>query len=409
MPKSRGRRHAKSPRRTGPTTSPWQATVLRAGRTLAQPEVRRIEAEVYASGLLGTVWAARGLGDREVVDSWLAELLAYAGRRQTPETAAVVAALDLVLSHPVLQAAMTDWAGDLTADLAWRTGPTPLPQRVTRSRDAWDDTDTWFVEYDDTVLLVLTARSDAGAVLESAVLDHRALALWDEEVEGSQGRLKPRVEVPVTEAVATLLSAQQLTEMTYPPNDNDGYVDTGHLLAARLAAVGVPPRENEWEPLPDARREELAEAFFADLELDLDDDEAAREIADLCLDYGEGYLGDDPLAWSPPAVEQFLLDWVPRKTVLDPEVQRLVPTMTYAFTGWAMVHRGVPRHLAAEAAQVALDVADDFAQLYDETERSPATELAHRLQAAGIDLTDKEAVDREVSAYNAEQLARRIL
>jgi len=202
MPKSRGRKHARSPRRTGPTATSWQAVVLRAGRPLAQPGTARLDAELYASGMLGIVWADRELGDREIVDVWLGELLEYAAKRRTAEAAAVVAALALVLDHPALETALIDWAGELTADLPWRQAATPLPIRVTRCSDVWDDTTSWFLEYDDALLMVHTARSDAGTVADAAVLELGALSSWDREIVASHGEMKERVEVDTAEAVA---------------------------------------------------------------------------------------------------------------------------------------------------------------------------------------------------------------
>jgi hypothetical protein len=58
---------------------------------------------------------------------------------------------------------------------------------------------------------------------------------------------------------------------------------------------------------------------------------------------------------------------------------------------------------------VALDLADALAELYDEAERSPATEIAQYLREHDVDLDDAAAVERAVSAYNAERNARRLL
>ena len=54
------------------------------------------------------------------------------------------------------------------------------------------------------------------------------------------------------------------------------------------------------------------------------------------------------------------------------------------------------------------EVADDYLQDVGTSPRGPAAELMTRAVAEGIDLNDKEALDRLVGAYNAEQLARRL-
>jgi hypothetical protein len=293
-------------------------------------------------------------------------------------------------------------------DFRWTAARPPVPRTAYRSPDVWQDVVNWFLEYDDHVLSVITKRSEGGAVRTLALFRPEALDAWDEDVVDSEGQVLPRTEVPLEEAAAELTWAQQVTEMTYPPNDDPDYVAVGHLLAARLRAIPHAPRaEGDWEPMSDAAKEELIERFFADLELDLADDEATREVIDACLWYGDSYLTGGPLAWSPEIIELFLLDWLPRKTVFAPEVQRLAPTVVYAWTGWAMTQAGVPKRWAQEAAQAALDLAEEFLEQYDESELSPATELVRRIQEAGIDVHDKDAVDEIVSAYNAEQLARR--
>ncbi len=50
------------------------------------------------------------------------------------------------------------------------------------------------------------------------------------------------------------------------------------------------------------------------------------------VDYGEGYIGRGPLAWSPDRVGLFLADWLPRKTFLDPDQRAALPE-AYA-VGW---------------------------------------------------------------------------
>jgi hypothetical protein len=407
MPKSRGRKHAKPTRQKRPAGS-YHAQLLRASRFLLDPGTARVEAEHFASGLVGTVWAGRQLGDSSILDAWLDDLTGYAATRRTPEAAGLLAALALLTEHEGVQTALTEWGTPYLVDVPWADTRPPLPLRASRCSDVWDDVATWFLEYDDVVLNVITRRWDFGCVGTIGVFPPAVLDQWDQEVPRSGGELLPRVEVPVAEAVAELLAAQQRTEMTYPPNDDEDYITLGHLLAARVAAVGVTPaREPVHEPLSDADKDALVADFFADLKLELADDEAAREVIDACLWYGESYLLGGPLAWSPPVVETFLLDWLPRKTFFEPEVQRLAPTVTYAWTGWAMTRAGVPKRWAGEAAQVALDLAEEFLALYDGAELSPATELARRISEAGIDPHDKDAVDQLISAYNAEQLARR--
>jgi len=383
---------------------------MQMGRTLLSPEVERTMAESFASEIVGTVWATRTPGDREVLDAWLQEVVRYAALRGTPAAASLLAALRTVLDEPALDSELEQWGSELLDGVPWVTEPTPRPRAVTRSTDVWNDVATWFLEYDDCVLDVLTRRYQGGSIGSITLFDHEVLKVWDDEVTTSGGEMTPRVAVPVEEAVRELQAAYKRTEMFWPPNDDEDYERLGHLLAARLRALPVAPLEEpEWEPMSDEAKEELIARFFADLQLELDDTEAVREVLDALLWYGDGYVTGGALAWSPPIVELFLLDWLPRKTFFQPDVVRLVPTVTYAWTGWAAVQAGVPKEWAEQAAAVALELADEFYELYDGSEKSPATEIAQRIAEAGLDpLADQAAVDEIVSAYNAEQLARRL-
>ena len=336
MPKSRGRKHPKSTRRPQPRPTSWQAALVKVGRTLRSPDSDRASAELFASGLLGTVWADRDIGDRDILDSWLHDLLGYVTTRRSPEAAALLAALRTVLSHPAVDAELADWGAPLLADVPWASAPAPLPVRASRSSDVWNEVTAWFLEYDDEVLNVIQRRWASGAVGTLASFTPAVLEVWDDETARSDGEMGARVAVPVEDAVATLLAAQHMTEMTWPPSDDEDYVQLGHLLAARLAAVGVAPAEEpEWEPMSEEAKDALIERFLAD-DQELKDDDGTREILDACLWYGDSYMYGGALAWSPIHVELFLLDWLPRKTFLEPEVRRLVPTVTYAWTGWAM-------------------------------------------------------------------------
>jgi hypothetical protein len=53
--------------------------------------------------------------------------------------------------------------------------------------------------------------------------------------------------------------------------------------------------------------------------------------------------------------------------------------------------------------------AAEFAASYDDSERSPANELVAYLEEEGVDVSDQEARDAAVSAYNARQIALRML
>jgi len=403
MPKSRGRKHPKRTTRPRPAPGSWHASVLKEAASLLSQTLSRLQAELYASDLLGEVrLQPQQFGEDGIDELCVRDLCLYAARRRTPAAAALVAALATVYVHPDLDEALAEWAGPLVADLPWAQEPTPQPIAAYRAADAWDDVVDWLLEYPEAHLSVTTSRADGGAVVRAALAPPTLLERWNSSAD--LPRLSP---VLVAQAATALLQGQALADRRWPRLDEEGYARVGHLLAARLRATGAKTFEVEWDPLPEVEREALLDAFFTEAEVT--DDEVWRELADLCLTYGDSYISGGPLAWSPAIVEDFLLDWAPRKTVLDTDRQELLPAVTQAWVGWALRRHGLNAVDADDAAHVALEVQDEFLRLYDAAEKSPATAIVERLQAAGIDLTDKEAVDREISAYNAEQVARRAL
>lgn len=407
VPKSRGRPPSRrKPTKRRPAPPSWQAGVLRECEHLLDRQLPRTQAELYASDVLGEVAGQRRtLDERDLVATAVADLAAYADRRRTPAAAALVASLATVREDDVLQRALDDWARAVVAEVPWTTAPPLLPVSASVLRDAYNDACTWMLQYDDGVLAAQTERVMDGAVVSATLLKPGGdAAVVESQPYGPNAVHEMRT---VDEVVAVLREAQKHTDRWWPPHDDADYLRTAALMAARLRATGVPARKTEFEPLPDEQRQAMLDRFFA--AVGLPDDEVTRELADLCVAFGDGWMSGGPLMWSPALVERFLLDWVPRKTVLDDERRRLVPSVTYAFVGWALVERGLDHDLAAAAATVALERQDDFTQLYDETERGPATQVVQYLQDQGIDLTDQEAVQRGVGMWNAEQNARMLL
>jgi len=88
-------------------------------------------------------------------------------------------------------------------------------------------------------------------------------------------------------------------------------------------------------------RERLRAAFLAGR--DDAGEESTQYAAELFLDYRTGYLHRDPLAWGPMDVTLFLLDYVPRRVVLDPADRDALPRLLGDWVRFTLSERGTIR------------------------------------------------------------------
>jgi hypothetical protein len=395
MPKSRGRKHGnRRPSRATPQS--FDGVVIKLAGRLLVDSTTRVEAEETASQVLGAALVReRTPGARDAPNQAAQALVAAAERRSNASAAALVAALDLIIDDPAIDEALASWAAPHLVDLPWHEAPPAELVRTRRLPDQYDDHVTWLLEFEDATLAATTARWYHQAVLHVFVLPPGPLKEFD-------ALAKP---VPVDEALVAVAAGQLHTEMYWPPHDDDDYRPIAQMLASRLSRLDIPDEDRDWEPISDEAHRDLLDRFLTDLDVSEDTQAEVRRLADICIDYGDGMIDDDRLAWSPEIVEAFLLDWVPRKTFLAPEDRRRLPQVTHDFVGWALVQRGIPRNLAADCARVALDLEEEFLGEYDD-EGSAAAELHDYLRDNGVDLEDSAAVERAVSAFNASRLAR---
>jgi hypothetical protein len=137
--------------------------------------------------------------------------------------------------------------------------------------------------------------------------------------------------------------------------------------------------------------------------------EAVRSLAEMFLDYGDGYLHAKPLGWSPDTVAMFLGDWLPRKAILDAGQREALPAALRRWLRFALQRRDVdPQWIEPVVAAV-----DEYLPMFtdafdDERSWGPAKQIVAELTARGVDVTDPAAVDTAIGELNAEKLARRL-
>jgi hypothetical protein len=407
-PKGRGR--PKKPNRSGPVRQIYPADrAISEARQLVEEESRLV-AESMASGWLGEVWLASGVADRDEESTLILGVVGRAHNKPTPHGYAAVRALRLV--SPAADVKVLDESiamlGEDFADPSWVATEAPRPIAAYVAADPWGSTEILLVEYagdDPHGLLAHVVHPGGTAILRLGILDPGSAQRWDEITRDAPIPM-PLVERPIDEVLTKLAAALRRTMMTWPKNDDPDYVELQALAAARVAEVTVDSAD--WEPISDAERASLIDDFFG--RGGLPDDDANRIVADCCVDYGDGYIDGDVLAWSPEYVELFLLDWLPRKVLLSPEDRAAVPAVTRAWVQFALDRTGVDQQWIDPVVEVVDELAEDFAAAYDDDSAwGPAKAIVGDLVARGVDVADKDQMELAIREYNAEQLANRLL
>ena len=410
-PKSRGRpagRRRAKPRRQPVREVRLSDRVLRDARRIEATE-DVLDAEVWASGWLGEAWAAAPLGERGAAQMLCLEVTGRASSHPSRHGLAAVAALGRVApdsERDMLQG---------TVRILAETQPPPAflgaagwtPVAGWKAVDVWESERVLFVEFDGpTPHTLMASVLDVGGVVVNklAVLQPGAAASWEDLREVGEVPM-PLAARPAEEVLAELASALRQTDMLWPGQGDEDLVALGALAWARCGGyLGDWP---EWEALSDEQRAALIEDFVATA--GLPDDDVTRSLADLFIDYGDGYLTAGPLSWSPGAVMLFLTDWLSRRVSLDAEQRAGLPEALRRWLRFALARRGVaPEWIDPVVAEVDASLPEFVEAFDDESSWGPAKAVAAELAKRDVDLTDRAAVDDAIRQLNAEQLARRL-
>ena len=249
-------------------------------------------------------------------------------------------------------------------------------------------------------------RGQVGGLMidKLVVLEPGVATVWDELCEPTDVPMPIR-PAPVTEVLGDLAHALRVTDMTWPRNDDEDFLDTRALAWSRCRDH-LPDWPDHAE-LPELQRRQLIQDFATDSGRD---DQVSRSLAELLLDYGEGYIGAGPLCWSPGEVMVLLTDWLPRKAILDADQRAALPAVLRRWLRFALTQRDI----SPEWIGPVLDAVDTYLPVFEdafdnETAWGPAKQVAAALTERGIDLTDPDAIDNAIHQLNAEQLAHQLL
>jgi len=406
-PKGRGRTPAKRAAKVR-ELSPFDRTLAEARRVA--PNLTPLRAQLVGSEWLGGPWAARGMGDRDAEADFVRDVVA-ATSATAPASRAPAAWTVLHALATIPDAAWRDVVAEALAtcppDLHpwWALPLNREPEQPTaaeRWSDPWGDQRVavlHYVEPEPHQLVAVESRAGGRFVHELiAVAADESLDLLIEDLE--------REDVPMADILADVALAMEQTDHYWPPQTAPEYAE--HRALFRWRTLGH-LREFEWEPIPDHDRQRLIAEFseWQDTELD---PQAVEMLADTFIDFGDGYLAGGVLAWSPDEVDRFLLDWAQRKVMLEPEVSAALPQVLEAWVTFALRRAGLDEDDVDAVADRVRELADEYHRLQEDDDAGgPAKQILSRLLEAGVDMSDRAAVDRAIGEYNAEMLAKRML
>jgi hypothetical protein len=412
MPKSRGRR----PQRGG------KGQVRRSPRPLCRSDLmlrdaRRIiglddplPAEVWASGWLGQAWLNAPLDEREAEHLLCMEVCGRARTKPSPHALAAVAALARVA--PATDTRMLTETIDILAETQplppWHTAAKQgwTPTGAWRAVDVWDSERVLLIDYDGAHPHTLMAQIfQAGGIFVGAlaILEPGSASRWDQLRADAEVPM-PITEQPVHDALTELADALRTTDITWPRNNDDHFVDNRALTWSRCR--DHIPGWADHADLPESERRRLVDEFTATTGRD---ETVTRSLAELFLDYGEGYIRSGPLCWSPTEVMLFLTDWLPRKAILDADQRRALPGTLRQWLTFALTQRGLAPQWITPVVEAVDTHLREFRDAFDDHSAwGPAKQIAAALSDCGVDLTDQQAVEDAIHALNAERLARRL-
>lgn len=191
--------------------------------------------------------------------------------------------------------------------------------------------------------------------------------------------------------------------------DNDWtseFKESRALVLARMRTLPMAAPIEPVQPPGDEEREALASEFLA-LGSVRDYDEADLVVSH-CLDYVCDYLGEDRFRWSPIVVEQFLLDYLPRKVSLSFRTVAQLPAVLRVWVRFALAKRGLEERWIAETEQAVDRFGKQFRSAMTDVDHfGPAKLLGNAILADGVDPLDQRSVDTWVQEFNARPLAER--
>jgi hypothetical protein len=377
-----------------------------------------LEAEVWASSLLGAIWSRRNevLLTKDSPDYHfvfgrpLIEAIARAGGVGARIALLALAAVDdseLGTEARDLAGALADGA-DALPPWVGELGRAEITGAAVMHDDVFDDACTVWLEArhrgGEVHAIGVTIDNNLGAMATDVVLadslDQVEEVMRDHASDIEELTLD-RIDPGI--AAGRIHAAIELTDMTWDPPLSDDYPDRRALALRRVDEAPGYVVPDERPDLSLAERDQLRDEFLSSPEgAGFPSDSEEAYAVSLAIDFCADYVDGRPLRWSPEVVEFFMADWIPRKVLGDAALFDCLPTALDAWVRFAGRKSNLPEWaITATREQISRCRETMVRRSEDPAVAGPAKEFMVAAQDAGVDLEDRDALNTFIAGWNA--------
>jgi hypothetical protein len=381
-------------------------------RDADQPE-DALDAEQWASTILGMMHAAPLPPGEDIAATFLPGFMAALESLGTRKALAALRALAAVTAPDYATAART--AADRLAatglrEPAWGAdlGDAQPTAAALMCEETFDDGVSVMVEFTspnvETHTIGIYIDHNMGGLVKDVFLAGPL-----SEVRGQMRRKAPNQvglairDIDLTEARARAEAAFDMLDHTWDPPINEDVRPMRALIEARLRRLpeGFELPDEYVEVTPE-ERDALLEDFLSSPEgRHWRGDEDAEDAAQLAIDFGAGYNHGGPLRWSPVVVEIFMTSWLARKVTREPGFFQRVPDVLRDWVKYTGRRQGVPAAPLREAVAAVNEYREEMLHAVNDPEAwGAAKTFASAALESGVDLTDRDEVERFIERYN---------
>jgi len=372
-----------------------------------------LDAEQWASTILGMMRAAPLPPGEDIAAMFLPGFLGALERLGTRKALAALRALAAVTAPEYATAAHA--AADRLAatglrEPAWRAdlGAARPTAAALMCEESFDDGVSVMVEFTapnvETHTIGIYVDHNLGGLVKDVFLAGPL-----SEVRSRMGRKAPNQvglairDLDLAEARARAEAAFDMLDHTWEPPVDEDVGPMRALIEARMRLLpeGFELPDDHVEITPE-ERDALLEDFLTSPEgRRWRGDEDAEDVAQLAIDFGAGYNHGGPLRWSPVVVEIFMTGWLARKVTREPGFFERVPDVLHDWVRYAGRRQAVPAAPLREAVAAVEEYREEMLQAVNDPEAwGLAKTFASTALEAGVDLTDRDEVERFIERYN---------